>query len=138
MDIEEIVENFEFLEPGEERYRYIIDLGKNLQGLPEEDKTETTRVHGCQSRVWMTATMDEATPPRLQVHADSDAFIVRGLIAILLALYANRTPAEALEIDADAAFARMGLEQHLSMGRRNGLHSMVQRVRTLATLAMQD
>ena len=130
MDIDEIIENFEFLDPGEEQYRYIIDLGKALEGLPDDDKVEPNRVHGCQSRVWMTASLDDAS--RLQLKADSDAFIVRGLIAILLALYADRTPADVLAVDADAAFGKMGLEQHLSMGRRNGLHSMVQRVRKLA------
>lgn len=132
MDIDEILENFEFLDSGEERYRYIIDLGKELEGLPDEAKVETNRVHGCQSRVWMTADLDEAGA--LQVHADSDAFIVRGLIAILLALYSGRPPAEVLSTDAESTFGEIGLESHLSMGRRNGLHAMVQRIQTLAKL----
>lgn len=133
MDIEEIVENFEALEPGEERYRFLIDLGKELPDMPEGDKVETNRVHGCLSRVWLTAELTDDNA--LALRADSDAFIVRGLIAVLLALYAGRTPAEIHAIDPMDTFGRIGLDQHLSMGRRNGLHAMVQRVRALADLA---
>lgn len=130
MDIEEILETFDALEPGEERYRYVIELGKELPGLPEDARVEAHRVHGCQSRVWMMGGVDPEG--RLAVHADSDAFIVRGLIAILLAVYAGHTPADAATLDPLPAFARAGLEQQLSMGRRNGLHSMIQRIRALA------
>lgn len=130
--IEEIVESFEALEPGEERYRYLIELGKGVPGLPDDEKTETNKVQGCLSQVWMKATLEEGPPVRLNLAADSDAFIVRGLLAVLLALYSGRTPAEVAAIDAQAVFGQIGLDQHLSMGRRNGLWSMVQRVRTLA------
>jgi cysteine desulfuration protein SufE len=130
MDIAEIVENFEFLDSGEERYRYIIDLGKGLDGLDEEHKTEENRVHGCLSRVWMVA---ESLPSgALAVRADSDAFIVRGLIAIVLATYRGKTPAEIVSLDVEQVFADIQLEQHLSMGRRNGLFSMVQRIQSFA------
>ena len=129
MELEEIVETFEFLESGEERIRYIIELGKDLAGLPASDQTEDNRVHGCMSRVWMTGSMEQE---HLVVHADSDAFIVKGLIAILLAIYAKKTPAQALSIDPRTVFEEIGLESHLSMGRRNGLHSMVGRIRKLA------
>ncbi|MCB9664580.1 MAG: SufE family protein [Alphaproteobacteria bacterium] len=130
MDIDEIVETFEALDPGEDRYRFLIELGKDLPGLPDEAKVESHRVHGCQSRVWMVAGVDEQG--HLALHADSDAFLVRGLIAVLLATYAGLSPAQAVDVDPLATFARIGLEQQLSMGRRNGLHSMVQRIRALA------
>jgi cysteine desulfuration protein SufE len=130
MDIDEILENFEFLDTQEERYRYIIDLGKGLAGLPEAQKSEANRVHGCMSRVWMVAQPEDGG--RLGIGADSDAFIVRGLIAIVLATYAGKTPQDILNTDVLAVFETIGLEQHLSMGRRNGLHAMVKRVKTLA------
>lgn len=129
MALDEIIETFEFLETGEERIRYIIELGKDLEGLPEDAHTEENRVHGCMSRVWMTGSMKDG---RLGLLADSDAFIVKGLIAILLAIYADKTPAQALETDPKKTFEAIGLESHLSMGRRNGLHSMVGRIRKLA------
>lgn len=129
MDIDEIVENFEVLEPGEERYRFLIELGKELPGLPDAFKTDEHIVRGCLSRVWMTAERDG---DRLHLLADSDAFIVRGLIAILLALYDGRTVEEIAALDPQQTFATVGLEQHLSLGRRNGLHAMVQRIRALA------
>jgi cysteine desulfuration protein SufE len=129
MDIEEILENFTFLESGEERYRYIIDLGKELEGLPDADKVEDNRVHGCQSRVWMVAGASDGEA--LVVKADSDAFVVRGLIAIVLATFAGKTPQEAISLDVESVFEKIGLAQQLSMGRRNGLHAMVQRIRAL-------
>lgn len=132
MDIDEIVENFEVLEPGEERYRFLIDLGKELPGLDEAYKTDEHIVRGCLSRVWMTAERDG---PRMHLMADSDAFIVRGLIAILLALYDGRTSEEIATLDPQETFRTIGLEQHLSLGRRNGLHAMVQRIRALAAEA---
>ena len=130
MDIDEILENFEFLDTQEERYRYIIDLGKGLDGLPEGQKSEANRVHGCMSRVWMVARPED--DGRLGIGADSDAFIVRGLIAIVLATYAGKTPRDILDTNVLSVFAAIGLEQHLSMGRRNGLHAMVQRVKAFA------
>lgn len=129
MDLDEILDTFELLDAGEERYRYILELGKGLSGLDDAHKTEANRVHGCQSRVWMIATRDG---DHVHFQADSDAFLVRGLIAILLAVYDGRTADEIVHLDPEATFSRIGLEQHLSMGRRNGLHSMVQRVQALA------
>lgn len=134
MDIEEIVETFSFLDPGEERYRYLIDLGKDLEGLPEAERTDDRIVHGCLSRVWMTAEVDPASGA-LAIGADSDAFIVRGLIAILLAVYDGKQPDEALGLDPAETFGAIGLDQMLSMGRRNGLYSMVKRIRALAAQA---
>lgn len=125
MTLDDIIETFEALDPGEERYRYLIDLGKAVQGLPEDDKTEATRVHGCQSRVWLVLTV---TDGRLHIGADSDAFIVRGLLAVLLAIYDGQPVEIARAADAKAVFEQIGLEGHLSMGRRNGLYAMIQRI----------
>jgi cysteine desulfuration protein SufE len=129
MELEEIVETFEALDDGEDQLRFLIDLGKRVEGLPADQHTEDNRVHGCQSKVWMVARVDDG---RLALGADSDAFVVRGLVAILLAIYQGKTPAEAAVLDPAPVLGRMGLEAHLSMGRRNGLWSMVQRIRKLA------
>lgn len=132
MTLEQILEDFEALEPGEERYRYLIDLGKDLPGLPDELKVEENRILGCLSRVWLVADPVHDGALRFHLRADSDAFIVRGLIAIVLAIFQDRTAEEILGTDANAIFGKIGLDQHLSMGRRNGLHSMIVRVRALA------
>lgn len=133
MDIDTILQSFEFLEDWEDRYALIIDLGRRLEPMPDEMKTEVTRVLGCQSQVWIAHRVDEAG----HVHfvADSDAHIVRGLIGILMALYDDRTPAEILATPAAPLFDRLGLQQHLSPLRSNGLHAMVRRIHELAAAA---
>lgn len=130
--VEELLEDFEFLGDWEERYQYLIDLGRHLPDMPESDKSEENRVRGCQATVWMTARMHQTDPPTLQLRADADAHIVKGLIAVLLRLYDGRSPRQILEIDPNETFKRMNLEAHLSPTRRNGLHAMVKRVRELA------
>jgi cysteine desulfuration protein SufE len=132
MTIEKLIGNFELLDDWEERYGYLIDLGKKLPGLPETEKSEEHRVHGCQAMVWMIMEPDPGHPGTLRVRADSDAFIVRGLIAVLQLLYNGRTPEEMLRIDAKSALSRLGLDKHLSPTRKNGLFAMVERIRTLA------
>lgn len=132
--IDELVEDFELFEDWEDRYRYIVDLGKNLSPMPEEEKTEETKVRGCMSQVWMTSAMDTtASPAVLTLRADSDAFIVKGLIAILLELYSGRAPNEILQIDAVEALSKLGLSSHLSPNRRNGFVAMVDRIKADAT-----
>ena len=132
MTLDKLISNFELLPDWEERYGYLIDLGKKLPGLPESEKNEAHRVHGCQAMVWMKMEPDPARPGALLLRADSDAFIVRGLIAVLQLLYHGRTPAEILEVDAKSVLSRLGLDQHLSPTRKNGLFAMVERIRTLA------
>ncbi|HXJ59445.1 MAG TPA: SufE family protein [Verrucomicrobiae bacterium] len=132
MTLDKVISNFEVLPDWEERYAYLIDLGKKFAGLPEAEKTEAHRVHGCQAMVWMKMEADPAQPGAVRIRADSDAFIVRGLIAVLQLLYEGRTPAEVLETDAKAVFSRLGLDQHLSPTRKNGLFAMIERIRTLA------
>ena len=131
MTIAELVDEFEFLGSWEDRCEYLIDLGFELPPMPEEDKTEHNRVHGCQSLVWMTLQpiREETGETRLEIRADSDAMIVRGLIAILLTVYDGKTPREILETDVAELFTTLGLDHHLSIARKNGLAGMVKRIR---------
>ncbi|MEO9592450.1 SufE family protein [Rhodopirellula bahusiensis] len=135
LTIEELYEEFEDLPDWDERCDYLIDLGFNLPELPAEAKTEDNRVHGCQSNVWLVADIKKSNPPTVEFLANSDAVIVNGLIAVIAALYSRKTPQEIISINAEEAFKKLGLERHLSPQRRNGLYSMVQRVRELAVQA---
>jgi cysteine desulfuration protein SufE len=131
---EEIVDAFEMFDNWEDRYRFLIDLGKKLTPLPEGAKNEENRVHGCQSNVWMIAEpSQEDSETKIEFIADSDSTIVRGLIAILHNVYSGETPRDILNFDIDGLMTRLGLDQHLSLGRRNGLAGMVTKVKTLAT-----
>ena len=131
--IDDLVEDFELFEDWEDRYRYIVDLGKKLPPMPEDEKTEESRVRGCMSQVWMTC-QESASDGSVTIRfrADSDAFIVKGLIAILLELCSGRRPAEIVGFDATEALSRLGLESHLSPNRRNGFAAMVDRIRSEA------
>ena len=131
--IDEITENFAFFDAWDDRFAYLIDLGKKLPELPEPYTTDAHRVHGCQSSVWMHLGLnDQAEPPTVELLAKSDAHIVNGLIAILLSLYHGGTVDHALTADAESLMQELGLEEHLSPTRRNGLHAMIERVRALA------
>ena len=134
MTLDRLVRNFEVLGNWEERYRYIIQMGKKLPVMPEEDKTEDNRVTGCISRVWLTHQIaeNEAGATTLTFVADSDAHIVKGLIAFLLMLFSGRTPAEILAVNIEDVFTRLGLDRHLSPNRRNGFVSMLEKIRKLA------
>jgi cysteine desulfuration protein SufE len=123
--LEELVGEFDILGDWEERYRYVIDLGRTLAPLRPEERTDANKVRGCASQVWLITEPQGGT---LSFRGDSDAHIVRGLIAILLRLYSGRTPAEILGFDAKAAFAKLGLTGHLSSQRANGLASMAERI----------
>lgn len=127
MNIQEIVDNFALFDDWEDRYRYLIDLGGHLPPMPESLKTEESKVRGCMSQVWMVLGWDE--DKRLTMAADSDAQIVKGLVAVLHMLFAGKTAAEIQAIDIEKFFASLGLDQHLSPNRRNGFFSMVERVR---------
>jgi cysteine desulfuration protein SufE len=134
---EEIVENFELFDDWEDRYRYVIELGREMEPLPDARKTDSWKVDGCASQVWLVPDVkrDAAGHDCLHFEGDSDAMIVRGLIAVLRALYSGRPLAEIPRIDAQAEFARLGLEQHLSAQRSNGLKAMVRRLDDLARAA---
>ena len=131
---DELIETFSLFEEWEDRYRFLIDLGRELPAFDEEDKTDFNKVHGCQSNVWLVATArNENGAPIVDFVADSDAHIVRGLIAVLRRLYAGKTADEILHFDIEAFLKQLGLDQHLSLGRRNGLAGMVARVKQLAS-----
>jgi cysteine desulfuration protein SufE len=132
-----ILENFSFLDDWEDRYRYVIELGGELEPLTEAEHSPDYKVHGCASQVWLVPHVEPggAEGPRLSFRGDSDAHIVRGLVAILLAIYSGKTASEITALDPLALFAQMGLKDHLTQQRSNGLNSMVQRVRALAAAA---
>ncbi|MGF1592295.1 MAG: SufE family protein [Kiloniellaceae bacterium] len=138
--VEELVENFSFLDDWEDRFRYLIDLGRRMAPMDPALKTEESKVRGCTSQVWIVGEVKPGAgsagsgpgAPTLHFIADSDAHIVKGLIAVLLSIYDGRTPEEILAVDIKAAIARLDLAQHLSPNRANGLFSMVERIRALA------
>ena len=137
--IDDIRANFELLDEWDDRYRYVIELGRTLAPMPENDHSAANKVNGCASQVWLArkvATNDKGTPV-LSYLGDSDAHIVRGLIAILLALYFDRTPNDILETDAIGVFDELGFREHLTPQRSNGLRSMVERIRNDAREALE-
>ncbi|WP_050927834.1 SufE family protein [Aestuariivita boseongensis] len=126
---EEIVEDFEFLEDWEDRYRFVIEQGKDMDPLEDALKVPATKVTGCASQVWLHPTI---TDGRFHFDGESDAMIVNGLIAVLRKLYNGLTLAEVLAVDARAEMERLGLNDHLSAQRSNGLRSMIERIREVA------
>jgi cysteine desulfuration protein SufE len=135
--IDEIVENFALLDQWDDRYRYVIELGRTLPPLPESAHVDGNKVQGCASQVWLlTHVKSGAAGPILTFDGDSDAHIVRGLIAILFALYSGKSAREILETDALALFDRIGLRENLTPQRSNGLRSMVERIRAEAKTAL--
>jgi cysteine desulfuration protein SufE len=137
MTIDEINENFALLDEWDDRYRYLIELGRALPPLPEGARSDTNKVQGCASQVWLTTDVSSGPAgPVLSFAGDSDAHIVRGLIAILFAMYSHKPAKEILSTDALAAFDRLGLREHLTPQRSNGLKSMVGRIRDDARHAL--
>ena len=126
---EDIADTFEFLDDWEERYRHVIELGKAMPALDDSFKVPALKVLGCASQVWLRPVIEDG---RFDFEGDSDAMIVRGLIAVLHALYSGLTLAEVLKVDAPGALARLGLNDHLSAQRSNGLRAMVERIRRVA------
>jgi cysteine desulfuration protein SufE len=130
---EEIAETFEFLEDWEERYRHVIELGKAMDPLEDAVKVPATKVEGCASQVWILPQIEgQGGAAVFRFRGDSDAMIVRGLIAVLHALYDGLSVADVLKVDAGGELARLGLNDHLSSQRSNGLRAMVERIRLLA------
>jgi cysteine desulfuration protein SufE len=125
MNIEEIISNFSLFDDWEDRYRYLIDLGNTLPPTAEELKTDATKVRGCTSQVWMILGWNSG---KLAMVADSDAQLVRGLVAVLFIIFNGKTKEEAQSIDVKSIFAQLGLDQHLSPNRRNGFFAMVERI----------
>jgi len=139
MTIERILEDFEMLDSWDDRYRYVIELGRKLEPLPESMRTEENKVRGCASQVWLissTKPSQNGGGPVLHFIGDSDAHIVKGLIAILFALYSGQTAQKIIDTDAIAIFGRLGLREHLTPQRSNGFRSMVDRIKSDAQAAL--
>lgn len=136
--IDDIVENFTLLDEWDDRYRYVIELGKALPPMPDSEHTDVNKVQGCASQVWLVTRSEPggADGPVMTFRGDSDAHIVRGLVAILIALYSGKPAREVLSTDALGLFERIGLRENLTPQRSNGLRSMVERIRTEASAAL--
>jgi cysteine desulfuration protein SufE len=126
---EELVEDFEFIEDWEDRYRHVIELGKAMEPLDEALKVPATKVDGCASQVWLHVQIEDGV---FRFEGDSDAMIVKGLIAVLQILYSDLAVSAVLKVDARAEMARLGLNEHLSSQRSNGLRAMIERIRETA------
>ncbi len=138
--IENIISDFEFLEDWEDKYRYVIDLAKELEPYPDELRNDTTRVRGCVSQVWLSTSIGEKgedQTPVLNFTGDSDAMIVRGLIAILLKIFSGKTAREIAGTDINAILNKLQLNDHLTPQRSNGLASMVKRIQSDAESTME-
>ena len=138
MSLDEIKSNFALLDDWEDRYRYVIELGRMLPPLDDAFKTESTKVRGCASQVWLVSRQiasESGSPPRLQFQGDSDALIVRGLVAILLDAIDDKPAAEILAMNLPQLIAELGLKENLTPQRSNGLASMVARIKADATAA---
>ena len=135
-NFDDLLETLNFFDDWEERYRYLIYLGRTLPPLPPAACTEENKVRGCMSQVWLVCEKTTDTPPRFVFHADSDAIIVKGLIAVLMVLYTNKTAGEIMDVDIDDSFCQLKLEDHLSPNRRNGFFAMVERIRAMAALSV--
>ncbi len=139
MSIDSIKADFEFLDEWEDRYRYVIELGRQLAPLDASEKTAANKVRGCASQVWLVTEHEAsgcAPEPILSFRGESDAMIVQGLIAILLAVYSGRTAADIQATDAQSVFGELGLIEHLTPQRSNGLKSMIQRIQAEARAAV--
>jgi cysteine desulfuration protein SufE len=138
VDIAEIIDNFSVLDDWDDRYRYLIELGRELPPLPAEAHNDANKVQGCASQVWLDTTVrpNGASGPILLFEGDSDAHIVRGLIAILFATYSGKAARDILGTDAVALFEKLGLKEHLTPQRSNGFRSMVERIRSDARAAL--
>ena len=134
--IDEIIENFALLDEWDDRYRYVIELGKTLAPMSETQHSDANKVRGCASQVWLDVDANDDPDPVMTFTGDSDAHIVRGLIAILLTLMSGKRASEILSTDALATFDKLGLREHLTPQRSNGLRSMVERIRTDARSAL--
>ncbi|MDA4848144.1 SufE family protein [Hoeflea poritis] len=137
--LQQIIDDFEFLDDWEDRYRYVIELGRTLEFMPDADKTDANKVQGCVSQVWLTCKVNASGPqdPELTFTGDSDAHIVRGLVAIMLAACSGKKASEILAFDEAALFSRLGLIEHLTPQRANGLRSLVARIKSEAKASLE-
>lgn len=136
--LETIHEDFAFLDDWEERYRYIIDLGESLPEFPESFRDDAHKVRGCVSQVWLHADVGEGPDPVIIFRGDSDAHIVRGLVAIMMALFSGKRASEISRIDAEDTMRALGLDEHLTPQRANGLRAMIKRIKQEAEAAQHS
>lgn len=136
--IDTIRDDFSFLDEWEDRYRYVIELGEALPPFPASAQTDANKVQGCVSQVWLVTHQGDGTDPVIRFEGSSDAHIVRGLVAIMLALYSGRRASEIVATDAEATLRTLGLNEHLSPQRANGLRSMVKRIKRDAEAALRQ
>lgn len=129
MTIDDLIENFAFFDGWEEKYQYVIDLGNKLEHLDDSFKTDEWKVKGCQSQVWLVPQFNDG---KISFKGDSDAILVRGIIAIVLMIYNNKSAEEIKKIDVTEIFAKLGLEENLTPSRRNGMMSMVEKIKQYA------
>lgn len=136
-NLDEIIANFDLLDEWDDRYRYLIELGKDLEPLPEDAHNDTNKVRGCASQVWLDARREGGPGPQTLLHfrGDSDAHIVRGLVALALAIYSGRSAADIIATDAFSIYEKLGLAAHLTPQRSNGVRSMIERIKTDARVA---
>ena len=135
MHIDEIIENFQFLDDWDDRYKYLIELGDMLDDFPQESQTRENKVQGCVSQVWVTSTKSADPDPVLTFRGNSDAHIVRGLIAIAFAIFSNKPASQILACDEKPIFEEIGLSEHITPQRSNGLRSLVERIKADARAA---
>ncbi|AOG10006.1 MAG: SufE family protein [Alphaproteobacteria bacterium] len=128
-NLNEMIDDFGFLDDWEDRMRYVIELGKALPDLPDSEKSAENKVQGCASQVWLSVSSSDGADPEMTFRGDSDAFIVRGLVAIVLAAYSGKKASDVVSFDALDLFKQLGLLEHLTAQRANGLRSMIQRIR---------
>ena len=135
MDIEELIDNFSLFDDWEDKYRYLIDLGEHLPEFPAHLRSEEWKVSGCQSQVWLVPEIVEENGKKLiNFQGDSDASIVKGIVAIVLSIFTHKTAQEIKEIEVENIFAKLGLAEHLSPSRRNGLGAMTEKIRYYASV----
>jgi cysteine desulfuration protein SufE len=131
IELKEIINNFEYLDDWEDRYKYIIELGSLLENFPQEHKNEKTKVRGCVSQVWINSKITGKENDKIiTFNGDSDAHIVKGLITIILSIYSNKTPREILSLSGEEILKKLNLDDHLSPQRSNGLFSMLERIKS--------
>jgi len=132
-NIDDLIADFSLLDDWEDRYMHVIELGKSLATLSNAERNPSTKVKGCVSQVWLVQDINDDKPPVITYRGDSDAHIVKGLVAIVLTIFSGRTAQEIVDIDAGKILAQLGLEEHLSPQRSNGLHAMIARIKQDAT-----
>lgn len=134
-NIESMIEDFSFLSDWEDRYMHVIDMGKSLPPLSAHDRTDQTKVKGCVSQVWLVTDVSDAKPPVLTFRGDSDAHIVKGLVAVVLEIFSQRTPKQIMDLNENEILSKLGLDEHLSPQRSNGLRAMIERIKAVAHAA---